>query len=196
MLDWINSFGLSKMFLPEDWLGRYEGKKIIVAGGGACVWDDLQRLGYRSDHPQWHVMAINDLIMHFPGPMEHAYSNDYKMLPKWIAARRPNYVRLYGPPHAHSTGPHGTRWPWPGHGTSALNAVYTALALGYRRVVLCGVPLDNGPHYWQAPWEECNFTREVGIKTNGDMMYWQNAKEKIFKGHVKSMSGRTRDLLG
>jgi hypothetical protein len=41
-----------------------------------------------------------------------------------------------------------------------------------------------------------NFEREVGVREDGTMMYWHNANQKLFGGRVKSMSGRTRDLLG
>lgn len=190
----LGKFGISNMKLREGFVDIYDGP-IVIAGCAQCVWNDIADLPRM--FRQAPVMAVNDLIMHYPGRLDHAYSNDTPMLDAWMAARRPEYVRRFGKPEIHTCG--STRehnWPWPGHGSSALNAVYTALAMGHSKVVLCGVPLDNQPHYWQAPWERANFEREVGTTVTGKMQYWQNAADKIFNGRVRSMSGRTMELLG
>ena len=90
-------------------------------------------------------------------------------------------------------------WPWPGHGTSSLNGCYTGLALGYDEIVLCGAPLDDSGHYFDPPTWHTNFVREIPDVDRGGVIqprYWSEAKARIFDGKVKSMSGRTRDLLG
>lgn len=180
--------------------GSGKGKTLIIAAGGGCVWDDLKAFGYPSD-PGHDVMCVNDMISYFPGKVKHAYSNDAKMLPHWVNARRPKYVREYGGPrHVYTCGVKGHHsstvfLPWPGHGTSGLNAVYTGLWLDYDTIVLCGVPLDNGPHFFEAPWVCSNFLNEV-TETDRGPRYWENAAKRVFDGKVKSLSGRTRDLLG
>lgn len=194
------AFGLSDRHFPQDMVGKFTNKWLVVVGGGRCVWDDLARLGVRGDEGQngYDVMTVNDITMHMPGRVLHVYSNDHRWLPKWIEARRELITRKYGPiRYVHTCGA-GAKycWPWPGHGSSSLGAVYTGLAMGYSKVVLCGVPLDNSGHYFDPPWKQTNFEREVGTQPNGEMMYWANAKNKIFQGRVKSMSGRTRELLG
>jgi len=165
-----------------------EGKLLIV-GSGRCVWDDLLKV----NPLHFDVMAVNDMIIHYPGPLKHAYSNDWKMLPHWVNARRPRYVKDWGRPISHTC--HGNKsWPWPGHGTSSLNAVYTGLALGYSEIVIAGVPLDDGGHYFDPPWVKTNFTKEVGMR-DGEMKFWANAKREVFDGKVTSLSGRTKELL-
>lgn len=191
--------GVTMREWPTDMVGKFSGKKLVICAGGACVWDDLALLGVRGgDNQEWDVMCVNDVVMHYPGQVRHFFSNDHRLMPHWIGARRPQYVRLYGQiQHTHSCRVGGKHtWPWPGHGTSALGATYTGIALGYDRIVLCGVPLDNSPNYFSPSWELRNFEREVGTKPNGEMQYWQQARDKCFKGRVKSMSGRTRELLG
>ena len=183
----IEELGFSKNHFPK--FLPCSGKLLIV-GSGRCVWDDLLKV----NPLDYDAMAINDMIMHFPGPLKHAYSNDWKMLPHWISSRRPNYVIDWGIPASHSC--YGSKsWPWPGHGTSSLNAVYTGLALGYDEIIIAGVPLDDSGHYWEAPWLKTNFTNEVSDK-DGEMHFWSNAKKTIFDGKVKSLSGRTKQLLG
>lgn len=185
---------------PLEMVGRYAGKKLVICAGARCVWDDLALLGVRNEHNELHVMAVNDISMHLPMRVRHLYSNDRKMIPRWLSARREQITRKFGPiEHTHTLRlKSGVKWawPWPGHGTSALGATYTGLCMGYSQVILCGCPLDNSPNYFSPPWEGRNFTAEVGTRTDGEMMYWAQAARKCFRGRVKSMSGRTRELLG
>ena len=197
MTDW-SSFGLAEgAFNFPELAGKYSGL-LIIAASGRCVWDDLEKAGMARNHDDKpHVMCVNDMIMHYPGRVDHAYSNSHTNLTKWVAARRDQYLTRYGQiknTHSNKIGGRHTR-PWPRHGTSTLNACYTAIALGYDEIWLCGAPLDNSGHFWEAPWERSNFENEVAIR-DGRLKYWDNAKHRIFEGRVKSFSGRTRDLLG
>ena len=180
-----------------DLAGAYCGL-VFVVGSARCVWDDLHRAGMtKNDDSHKHVLCVNDMIMHYPGAVEHAYSNNHVWLPKWIQARRDQYITRWGKPrynHSNRAGGQHT-WPWPGHGTSGLNAVYTAIALGYEDIRLCGIPLDDSGHYFEPEWMTSNFVREVPDKDDG-LKYWSNAKKRIFKGRVTSYSGRTMKLLG
>ena len=183
-------------------IGQFQGKRCVVVASAKCVWDDLDRLGVHGgkDNNGWDILCINDVVMHYPGRVAHLYSNKNRLLDAWLAARRETIggfrVKDWGPvemTHSCSIGGQHS-WPWPGNGTSALGAVYTALALGYDPVVLCGIPLDNSPHYFDPDWIKSNFEREVGGK-DAQMKYWGNAM-KAFRGRVTSMSGRTKELLG
>ena len=191
--------GISGPYPDEKMIDKYVGRNVAIVAGGRTVWDDLALLGIRGGDGQgWHIMCVNDVVMHYPGRVEHMYSNDHRMIGHWLAARRPSTVRNWGPvKYTHSCRVGGKySWPWPGHGTSSLNAVYTCLAMGYDKIVLCGVPLDNSGHYFEPPWVVTNFENEVGTREDGTMMYWDGAKKKHFQGKVFAMSGRTRDLLG
>lgn len=174
--------GLSSNQFPDPYKNKHHEGQLIIVGSGRCVWDDLQHI-----HGPYDVMAVNDMIMHYPGPLKHAYSNDAKWLPKWVEARRPRYVMDWGKPIMHSCNEGaGFRWPMPGHGTSGLNAAYVGLGMGYDRIILCGIPMDNTGHYFDPPI----------LKTNYDkgMRFWGNLKK--IHPHVYSMSGKTRELLG
>lgn len=198
MLKGFEFLGVSQRDYPEELVGKFQGKKLIVVAGAACVWDDLALLGVKGgQNAGWDVMCVNDIVMHYPGRVKHLFSNDHRLIPHWIGARRQQYTRAYGPieyVHSQRVGAKYC-WPWPGHGTSLLGGVYTGLAMGYELVVICGGPLDDSPMYFSPSWEFRNFTREVGVKS-GEMQYWGRAASKCFRGRVKSMSGRTRELLG
>ncbi len=176
---------------------RYKGLNCLILAGGRCVWADVAEVPYNA----YDIMCVNDIVMHWPGPVEHFYSNDYKWMPKWIDARRPVFKKDFGEiDNTHSCN-EGARykWPWPGHGTSTLNAVYTALALGYDKIVIAGAPLDNSGHYFDPPWVKTNFCNEVstrndGIHPNGQLRYWSNAHQ-IFDGRVSAVSGRYKEWV-
>lgn len=186
-----------------EYIGKFSGKRCLVVGSAACVWDDLDRLGVRGDlNNGWHTICVNDVIQHYPGVVNHGFSYQYRWLQHWVGGRRETICshkvseKWGGVGLTHSRVNAQVNWPWPGNGTSSLGAALTAVALGYDPIVLCGVPLDDGPHYFEPPWATCNFTNEVGNRIgDGKMIHWHTTA-KCFKGRVKSQSGRTREMLG
>ena len=175
--------------------------KCLVVASGWSVWSDLSKFGWEPNNDMTSpvdVMAINDMIMHFPAPLKHAYTNDWKMLQKWVSARRPRYSREWKENirlHTCRMGVHGKieSHKLPGTGTSALNGLYLALELGYDEVIGCGMPQDSGPHYFDPPWARTNFHRESCDLPGGDIRFWSNAFRKHFNGRVKIMSGRVAE---
>jgi len=187
----LSALGINLARCPEV---KSRSGVLLIVGSGRCVWDDLDKVlsndgNYYRVGPD--VMCLNDMVMHFPGKVDHVYSNDEKELPKWIEARRPRALKDF--PHAilQHTCQKGKGnqivWPWPGHGTSGLNAVYTGLALGYDEIILAGIPMDGSGHYFDPPWKETNYI-PMG-------RYWKMAAEKVFDGKVKSLSGQTKEII-
>lgn len=181
-------------------------KRLIIVGSARCVWDDLEKLHtFRKKEITDDVMCINDMIMYYPGEITHCVSCDAPMLHKWWAARRPPYKSSFSKvPRFHTVSneqgvPGIELWPFQGGGTSGLLACHVGLELGYDEIILCGVPIDNTGHFWEATWGKTNFNREIAdIKGNirGDgRRFWTRAAE-TFDGRVKSMSGNTRKILG
>lgn len=203
-LAWVGDYGLSPAQMPEI-AGCYDGL-LVVCGDAACVWDDLDRLGCRRDEGEGGLkvgvdyMAVNAVGMFLPAILEHWYSNDAAWLARLAGCRRPDLVQRFG----WATAVHSFRpfrgmhhWPWPGAGTSSLNAALTGVALGYERIVLCGVPLDDGPNNGMPAWRRRNFVRECPDNAPGDgNRQWLDAARRAFRGRVFSMSGRTREWLG
>lgn len=204
---YVEECGTRSTQLPSC-TNTYKGM-LVVCGDAACIWDDLERLGCRVDggnstrgriDGECHFLTINKLVEVFPGKIEHAYSNEWGLLEKFIAARRNEYRKEFpnSPANTHSIAP-GARWRWPfgGWATSGLGAALVGVALGYEKVILAGVPLDNGPHNGEPSWRRCNFTREASDTADGGInAHWKRARDIAFEGKVKSMSGRTKDWLG
>lgn len=150
---------------------------LVIVGGAACVWRDYKRVDGEHD-----LMTVNDITMHFPAEIHHAYSNSREDIERWVDCRRDTLIQAYGQVgQVHSL----KDWPWTGRGSSGLGATLTGLALGYDRIILCGIPMDGSPHYFDPPW----MTSNVGLE---DMKHWK--KHDLSK--VRSFSGRTREHLG
>ena len=173
--------------------------KCLVVASGHTVWKDLEAYGWMPQPTDQSapvdVMAVNDMIIHFPGRLKHAYTNDWKMLMKWVNARRPRYVRNWHENiklHTCRMGVHGAieSHKLPGTGTSSMNALIVAVRLGYDEIVGLGMPMDNGPHYFDPPWVKTNFENECRDLPDGEIRYWSNAFQKHFEGKVRIMSGR------
>lgn len=192
MVDW-SKFGVSQNQFPYRkgaQAYRLTGDLLIV-GGGRCVWDDFNSLGRK-----WSgdIMCINDMVMHFPLPVKHAYSNDSRMVPRWIKARRPRYRVLFQEtilPHSNNgflEGEKGYVWPFRTN-NSGLTACLVGFGMGYDSITLIGNPLDNSGHYFDPPWVETKLLREVPEGNEWVLL------GKMFKGRIKSLSGRTKEFL-
>jgi hypothetical protein len=62
--------------------------------------------------------------------------------------------------------------------------------LGYEEIVLAGIPMDNAGHYFDPPWVATDLA-DSAVAT-----VWREARDRVFDGRVKSLSGNTRDWLG
>jgi hypothetical protein len=166
---------------------------LVICASGASIWDDFYSFACDAWVQPFDIMCVNDMGMHFPHSIKHWYSNDFEMLPRWARARRPQFQ---GTPRnekaiLHSCYPcdGALKWPWHGGGTSTLGAVFTGLALGYNEVIVCGAPLDNGPHYFEPPHFKTNFEQSGGFRM------WQDARQRYFEGKVKAISGNLKRIL-
>lgn len=188
--------GLDTIALAEPWpdiAGSYTGDCLLVCTA-KCVWDDLNRVPNRAAD----VFCVNDIGLRFPGEIEHWYSSHADMLSCYRAAR----PGLPGPRYTHTMckakAPENADcvWPWPGHGTSGLNGIYTALGLGYERIWVCGLPMDNTGHFNDGPpghWLEARCPKYGKWSQYGDrknFKIWQRAIDAVFDGRVVFMSGR------
>jgi hypothetical protein len=141
------------------------------------------------------VIAVNDVGSHWPRRLDHWCTLHPEKMPAWVKDRTANKH-----PDGYITwarrgvrGIHRAIESWAG-GSSGLLGVAVAFQLGCQRIVLCGVPMNRDPHFAESkvhpkgkPWSSCD-------------AHWKSwTKGEIvnrMKGRVRSMSGKTRDLLG
>lgn len=168
--------------------GQFTGP-LLVCASGRTLWEDLARYPHRG-----HVMAVNWAGCHLPLRVDHWISLHPDMLVHWLGLHR----AMRG--HEGHVWSHAQR-PWPGvefawdlelqPACSGFMAALVGLALGYAPVVLAGCPETLDGHYYDPPGQPGTYTTNAGH----DAM-WLGARDRVFAGRVRSLSGRTRDWLG
>lgn len=163
----------------------------VILGSGASLQGDIAALG------EWTgtVIAVNRAGIAYPGRIDHWVTLHPEMLEGFMEER----AIAYGPSDF-------TTWSQRPHddaqvdrvvtdiepkGSSGLFAARIALRhLGCDRVVLAGIPIDDGPHFYDAD----------GVRSGPAFRYyrpaWLRARRQEFSGRVRSLSGWTREILG
>lgn len=168
----------------------------LILGGAECVWEDIATVERMVGKP-WDGMliAINDIGCHWPRRIDHWVSLHPDKFKVWTKARAknkyPNGYTTWGRVKRHDTDREIKSW---GGGSSGLLAVVVAFELEVPKIILAGVPLDNRPHFPESQ------VHRVGKKwSSGPTHFKAWRKPDVLdrlQGRVKSVSGRTRGLLG
>ena len=179
-----------------------ESGTAVVMGSGRCIWDDINKIGSRIE--KMGVICINDMILHWRKRVHHGVSLHPEEPPLWRSLRKTNrcdanHVTTHshripkGPDHLPISN-HGLDCVWDiersGAGSSGLLACMIGLALGYERIILAGVPLDDSGHFFDIPDVRTSFNA-LNIQ-----LEWKDADQKYLKGRVKSLSGYSAKWLG
>lgn len=170
--------------------GQFSGA-VLIMGGARSLWSDLDLLGpWEADR-----IGVNDIIGHWQGALRHAVTLHPEYLPGWLQYRRGHNYGSGGHVHTHSH-KHAPEvenvWPfYNGGGSSGLYACYAAIAMGYSSIVLAGMPMDDSGHYFDPP-----AARHGHLGRRPDHLVWEEARDRIFKGRVRSLSGWTAQALG
>ena len=144
-------------------------------------------------------MCVNDIAGQFRAePIHHAVSLHKRILPavKLLRVEKSMLEKIT----THSCLHHdGVDVVWNLHnsgGTSGLFAVKIALLLGYEKIIVCGVPMDNSGHYFDPDDVNVNQAAKFG-DDKATIAPWSDiAKREVPKQRVRSMSGRTATILG
>jgi hypothetical protein len=176
--------------LPEI-AGRYGGP-LLIMGGGRCVWEDLERIDSAFGGNR---MAVNDIMAYYQGEIMHGVSLHPEYLPGWIKFRQGHNFGNGAHVFTHSNRRVGEYpeclWDLDNlGGTSGLFAIFIAFLMGYKSIVLAGIPMDGSGHFFDPHWIETDFSSMTQFQV------WTWARDNIFKGRVKSLSGNTRRWLG
>lgn len=166
----------------------------IVAGSGPDLYKDLETATRCA--PRHDVLGVN-LTSLYLGRVRHMASLHAPLLGPlrelrtqidWCAPQGATPPVTHG--HIEFAGVDRVWTGWDKSGTSSLFGVRVALALGYERVILAGVPMTGEPRFFDPPhapitWDHAN-----------DRPPWMLAATQEFAGRVTSVSGWTRELLG
>ena len=174
-------------------------RAALVLGGGSTLWADVEQALSLGEFQG--VVAVNDAAVVWGGPLDAVASYHSEKWPLWLERRR---RRGYAPParvfghegFAHRQGFRPdipVEWVNPlfprqkDTGSSGCFAAKVALVdLDFDRIVLCGVPMNAGPHFWDhSAWTACDAHRQG----------WAQI-DPSFTRRMRSCSGWTRDRLG
>lgn len=172
------------------------GSHCVILGGASCVWDDVTALE-EIYGKEWDglVIAANDIGAHWPRRLDHWVTLHAYKLGRWAELRK-----RYGFPDGYVTWGRDNAVPEPrrtdsvlvpwGGACSGLFAVQVAEELGCVRTVLCGIPMTVTPHFAET-------TERFAAEWHGAGGYWAAwQRHRDLMPCVRSMSGRTQELLG
>lgn len=178
---------------------------LTVMGGAVCVWDDLQNIAAlfgKKLGPMWHdddlpcdLMAINDIGAYWHGKLHHWVTLHGMYMAGWHKFRTKHAYGAGAGVEVHADKPAEAIdhiWDIPNvGGSSGLFACKIALVLGYNKIILAGMPMDDSRHFFDAPWYQ-----GAALHNRPEELVWIQARNEVFGERVKSMSGRTKQWLG
>lgn len=174
------------------------GNVAVVLGGASCWREDLAGLEDMIGG-RWGgvVLATNETGAAWPYDLDHWVSLHPEKMPAWREARAKNGYAPAGVHWAHCADArvdqHHTGRVRMHGGSSGLLATAVALEELGCYVVLCGVPMDDGPNAFSGkPWT----AHGRYCLTWGKVVADPTSCRVPFRERVRSMSGWTRDLLG
>lgn len=179
-------------------------KLALVVGSAACIWDDVRAARAMAQFDA--VCCVKRAGIEWPEAFDVWAGLHPEYMKNFIARRRakgyPDGYEIVCPPEKelgdigrdiNGIEPRRVSYLWPGMNASAGSGIYGAKAMldaGYR-VVLAGVPMNTEPHF--LPHERWGKGKWSGL--NSFMPGLQQAIPHM-KGRVRSMSGKTKELLG
>lgn len=184
------------MFWTEGERPAIAGTKsgnLIILGSALTVWSEFEKA--RQIDPKAELMAIN---LAFCG-LRYWVQRQLLVCHHWISlhpeffAIRHLYAGKRTTTHCFTNAPDkGVDYVWPvsSEGSSGLFATKVALLMGYEKIMLCGIPIKDAPHFHDMPG-----FRHPEMEDRAVWLAWEMAADAL-RGRVKSFSGRTKDLLG
>lgn len=160
---------------------------LIALGGAEGVWQELEQA--LALCPDANVGAVNEAGRDYGGHLSIWATLHPEKLAKWQRRRQGNsdYLAITNKGHFEPRIDRIVPEEW--SGSSGLYLVQVAiLEMGYDRVICCGVPMSENPHYFDK--------KAWSVASNYRRGWRQAAKSQRLEGRVKSMSGWTRELLG
>ena len=161
---------------------------VKIIGGGRLMWEDLQK----AEKFEADTISVNCAGFVLPFPVTHLFSWHHKQISAIKDFRRAEWVDCKAQVHSvKSYNNIDHVWKFNGSkSASGMSAVDLAWLLGYRKIILIGIPMDNSGYFYKASdMVNQNFfdkdrTREVG------------ELKGMYGDALKSMSGNTRACFG
>ena len=194
--------GVTAHGIKPQQVGTYEDCEpggLIILGGSKLVWEDYKnaKAFFKRDR-DYDIIGINDIAALFKAePIQHIASLHPQMLGPLRQLRE---VRIHGHCHTHSGRAHdGVDIVWGNittdGGTSGIFAVKIALAMGYKKIIVCGCGLDKTGHFYDPEVPEDNVN---GWFDRACQMPWEDLHKvnEYARDRVRVMSGLLSKKFG
>ena len=170
----------------------------MLCGGGERMWDELtEAKEILSERPDFAMCALNVAGVFVPG-LDHWFVTNinkgavFAAMRECARERDPGYGAMHTPGRSFlpETVARQQFWPIETKGTIAMFAVRVLSSLGFKRIILAGIPLDDkSGYFYGAPWEKFGMSDEV-------IAFWEQWAPQL-RHVVRSLGGRTmNDILG
>lgn len=171
----------------------------IIVGSAACLFNDFIRARQVLDsfNVKYEIICLNLAMMAF----SQAHINQEIKVTHWMGL---HHYWFYLRDHlAPGVATHCTR-PGPGIDYVHANVVNTVGSAGlwsirlclhykwYERIILCGIPIDDQPRFYDAPWIKQIYSC-TSVRYCWDEVIAHNL---IDKDRIRSMSGWTKEQFG
>ena len=168
-------------------------KTLLIISTAKCVWDDVEEIQPRLEKLsiEYDTMAINHMIMYWPGNLTYGVSHHFDILQYFVAVRTyrklKNRPLLYGPKICKEV---DCAITFVQHiATSGMYAPAVGIHLGYEKIILTGMPFDDSGHFYdRLPTPEFDY-RTPNVKYWADLRRWG-------KNKVRAVSGNLVDCFG
>ncbi len=181
---------------PPDLINQYKGRTLLILGSGLNVWSEFDAI--KRKEPNADVMCIN---FSFVG-LEWLMRTNQVQVQHWVSLHAEHFALrdIYFKDHGIKT--HGKVkfrdyvdyvWFVNREGSGGLFALKIALLLGYSKIILVGMPMDNTRRFYDHPAAECQFQDPALVLAWKDFPGYigeENAKK------ISGMSGMPREIFG
>ena len=172
---------------------------LLILGASKLVWEDYFKARALFDKKRdYDIMAINDIASLFKAEHVNHICSVHQKIPGLVRELRE--VRIAGFCHTHAPRYHeGVDMVWGeltrSGGTSAMFAVKIAIAMGYKKIILCGCGLDKTGHFYdpENPEDNKNSWFDEACRAPWKDFRKDNAEAKR---RVRVMSGELKELYG
>lgn len=171
-------------------------KVAVLCGGGERMWDELVEARALLGDRHAVVCALNVAGVFVPN-LDHWFVTNIIKGISFAAMRESaretdaEYGAIHTPGHSYIPAMVARQqfWPIETKGTIAMFAVRVLSSLGFKRILLAGIPLDDkSGYFYGAPWEKFGMSGEV-------IAFWEQWAPQL-RHVVRSLGGRTMDILG
>jgi hypothetical protein len=156
----------------------------LVVGSASCVYDDLRFKPYTGP-----TIAVNRAMLDLDIPVDIGCTLHHEITRELMLGYNGRLFCSRGTDYVTDVLPVKDEWR---NGTSGLYAVQIALHFGAPGVILCGMPIDDSPHFHR----ETGLARGIPELVAMHRQPWIEYADFLRKAGVRSMSGWTRELLG